>query len=137
MRVHCPLSRRKQVARTVERDEPHAEPCKGVGASLLPVDDTHGMSYDETDGANGLHRLAESTARGDDVLDEAHELIRLVRPFDAVPGAVSLGFTADDDEGQPGRHSRRGGERDGSERGPGEPDGVRLDLAHCPGDPRA
>ena len=131
------LSRRKQVARTVERGEPHAEPGEGVRATLLPVDDAHRVADDETGCANGLHRLAEGAARRDDVLDEAHELARLVRPFDAVPGAVFLGFTAHDDEGQPGRHGRRGGQRDGSERRPGEPDGVRLDLAHGAGEPLA
>src|SRR5688500_8978112 len=104
MRIWHPLPRREQLAGAIERVEPHADPRKRVGSPFLPVDDAHGMADDEAGLANGLHRLAEGAARGDDVLDETHELTWLVRAFEAVPGSVSLGFTADNDEGQAGRH---------------------------------
>src|SRR6185503_8787147 len=99
MRVHPLLPLREQIARPVERGEPHADPRKGVCAPLLAVDDAHRVADDEPGCANGFHRLAEGAARRDHVLDEAHELTRLVRPLDAVPGGVFLGFTAHDDEG--------------------------------------
>ena len=100
MRVHMRIPRCQQVARTVERGEAHPEPGERVRATLLPVDDAHRMPDDEAGCANGLHRVTKGAARRDDVLDEAHELTWLVRPLEAVPGAVSLGFIAHDDEGQ-------------------------------------
>jgi len=126
MRFHMLLPRRKQIACAVERSEPHAEPCEGIGATLLPVDDTHGVAYDEAGPANGLHRIAEGAARRDHVLDEAHELTRLVCALDAVPGAVSLGFTAHDDEGASGRHCCRSSQRDRSEGRSRKPDSIGL-----------
>ena len=41
MRVHPLLPFCEQLARAVERGEPHAEPREGVGAPLLAVDDAH------------------------------------------------------------------------------------------------
>ena len=126
MRVHNLLPRRQQRTGTVERSEPHAEACERVGAALLAVDDAHRMPDDEPGLANGLHRLAEGTARRDDVLDETHDVAGLVGALEAVCGAVSLGFTADDDERQPGRHRCRSGQRDRPECGTAEADGLRL-----------
>ena len=128
MRVHLRVPRCQQVARTVERGEAHPEPGERVGATLLAVDDAHRMPDDEPGCANGLHRVTEGPARRDDVLDEAHELTWLVDALEAVPGAVSLGFIAHDDEGHSGRHGSCGGQRDRSEGGAGEPRGVRIDF---------
>ena len=55
-------------------------------------------------------------------------------PSSRFDGAVVLRFLADDQEGQAALERRRGGERDGSELRPGEPDRVRLVLAHGVGD---
>src|SRR5262249_8797092 len=115
----------------------HAEARERVGAALLPVDDADGVADDEALRADRRHRLRECAARGDDVLEKAHQLAVLEGALDPFGRAVFLGLTADDDEGQPVRQRCRSCQRDRPERRPGEPDGVGLALANGAGERRA
>src|SRR6266487_6121757 len=93
----------QQLLGAKERPQTHAEPRERVRAAFLAVDHADCVSDDQTLVSKGRHRFAERTSRGDDVLDEAHQLARLESPLDAFGRAVFLGLTADDDERQIGR----------------------------------
>lgn len=84
---------------TKERPEAHAETRESVRAAFLPVDDTDRIPDHEPFVSESRHRLGESTAGGDDILDEAHQLAPLEGALDPFRRAVFLGLTADDDEG--------------------------------------
>src|SRR5579862_134301 len=112
----------------------HRTPGQGVRAALFAVDDTDRRLHPEAGIAQGLDRVEERAAGGDDVLDEAHELALLERAFQPVAGAVLLRLLADDEERQ-ARFERRGGrERDRAELGRGEPNGIGRVLADDGGD---
>ena len=103
--------------------------------ALLAVDDAHGRVHDEARVAQRVDRVEERAAGGDDVLDEAHALALLVRPFEPVAGAVFLRRLAHDEEWQPRFERRCGRKRDRAELGRREPRRVRrvrLDLGRDP-----
>src|SRR6187402_1543212 len=109
------FSHLQQLACAEERPETHAETGEGVRTTLLTVSG---------------HGLCERSARGDDVLEEAHQLTRREDPLDAFGRAVFLGFTAHDDEGQTGRHCCRSCQRDRPQSRAGKPNRVRLGVAY-------
>src|SRR3990170_1857579 len=129
------FSHLQQLTGTKERPETHSETRESVGAALFPVDDTDRISDYEALVSERRHGLRESSAGRDDVLEETHQLALLEWALDPFCRAVFLGLTADDDEGQAGRHRCRGCQRDGSESRSGQPDGLRLVLSARLGEP--
>src|SRR5690242_19504287 len=120
----------QQVFYPEERTEPDGVARESVRPTLLAVDHTDCRTDDETCFANRLDRLDERSARGHDVLDEAHGLARLEGAFDAVRGSVLLRGIADHEEREP-RGERRGrGEDDAAEHRRGESCSPGLVLAH-------
>ena len=120
----------QEFARTKERPESHAETRESVGAAFLSIDDADRIADNEALTSESRHRLGQSTARRDDVLEQADEITLLEGTLDPFGRAVFLGLTADDDEGQIGRHRCRSCQRDGSQRRSGESNSLGLVLAY-------
>src|SRR3954451_19673678 len=124
----------EQLARTKERPQAHGMSREGVGAALLAIDDADGRVHDEACAAQHLQRVEEGAAGRHDVLDEADAFAVLVRPLEAVGGAVLLRLLAHDHERQTRLQRGGGSERDGTELRCGEARRVRCMLAHRCGD---
>src|SRR5688572_8478679 len=73
---------------------------QSVGSALLAIDHADRDSALQAGLAKGVERLDGGSARGDDVLDEADSLARLVGSFEAVCRPVVLRLLADDQERQ-------------------------------------
>jgi len=110
---------------------------QSVRSTLLPVDDAHRRAHDKTRLSSGVDRLEQRAAGRDDVLDEAHGLARLERPFYAVCRPVLLRRVADHEERESGDERRRGREDDTAEHRRGEPHRVGLVLGDDRGNPLA
>src|SRR4029453_9063012 len=86
------------------------------GGSALPaVEHADRDSALQAGFADGIERLDDGPAGGDDVFHEAHALARLEDAFEAVRGAVLLCRLTHDQEREPGGHRSRGSKRDRSE----------------------
>src|SRR6266511_768381 len=110
---------------------------QSVGSPLLPIDLADRRPHGQARLPECLNRLEQGTAGGNDVLDEAHALAFLVRPFDAIRGAVILRSLADDQERKAGGKRARRRQCDGAELGRSKADGVRLERLDGPRDPLA
>src|SRR5262245_50522099 len=134
MRVCGTFCRLGDLIRDEQRAQTHATARERVGAALLSIDDTDGGSALETGVTNRVDGSESGAARGDNVLDETHELARRKRPFEPVRGAVLLLLLADDQERQAARERRRRGKRDGSELRRRHADRIRLVRLDLGGD---
>ena len=127
----------EQVSCPEKGSQTHGVARKSVGSALLPVDHTDGRADDETGLTDRRDRLDERSARGHDVLDQAHELAFLERALEPIRGAVGLRLVADHDEREPARERGGRGEGHGAEYRRGEANGLRLALADGRRDPVA
>src|SRR5581483_3888786 len=77
-----------------DRPETHRPPGERVRAALLAVDDTRRGLHQQARVTQRRDRLQQGAPGGDDVLDEAHRLPLLERPFETIAGAVLLRLLA-------------------------------------------
>src|SRR5712692_2568156 len=133
----CILSRGQDVRRGEQRPQPDGVPRQLVHAPLFAVDDADRGAADQARLAYGLYSRNRCTARGYDVLDEAHGLPRLEHALEPIVRPVALRLLADDQEREARFEGRGRDERDGAQFWAREPDGLRLVLAHFARDPLA
>ena len=70
------FSQLQQLTRPEERPEAHTEAGESVRAALLPVDDAHGVPYDEPLVPHGRHRLLEDVVTSGGALTEVVSAVR-------------------------------------------------------------
>src|SRR6186997_1275968 len=107
----------KQVSCSKKRHQTHSAARESVHSALLAIQHADCDSALETGLADGLDRVQQRTAGGDNVLDQADSLTGLEGAFEAVRGSVL-----------------RGRERDGTQLRPSEPRRVGLVLGDLGGE---
>ena len=121
---------RKPLSCSKQGHETGSTARQGVGSALLAIHHADCDSALEAGFAKRIERLDGGSARGNDVLDEADALARLVRTLEAVRSPVVLRLLADDQERNAGGERRGRGEGDGSQFRAGEPHRLRLVLGN-------
>src|SRR5258707_11133009 len=99
MRLCCAFRRLEQFPCPEERPKTHREPGESVRPTLLAIDDADRRPALEPCLAERVDSLDRSSARGDDVLDEADALARFEDALEPVAGSVALRLLPHDQEG--------------------------------------
>src|SRR6188472_1859296 len=123
----------KQVSCSKKRHQTHSAARESVHSALFAIQHADCDSALETGLADGLDRVQQRTAGGDNVLDQADSLTGLEGAFEAVRGSVLLGRGAHDHERDARRERRRGRERYGTQLRTSEPRCVGLVLGDLGG----